>query len=124
MGVQSDSYWAMLINRGVQRFFLLSALHTRPMHGYELARSIREACAGCCDPTDAMIYPALRELVDGGYVVCHDETVAGRRRKVCRLTEKGEEAYRTAAAAWQRILGPLGKAVRTALEPAAPRIRN
>ena len=117
MEARSNNYWEMLINRGVQRFFLLSTLHERPMHGYELARTIRDACGGCCDPTDAMIYPALREMVDGGYVDCNDEVVAGRTRKVCRLTGKGEEAYRAAARAWQPVLGPLNNAVNTALRP-------
>ena len=117
MEAQSNNYWEKLINRGVQRFFLLFTLHQRPMHGYELARTIREACAGCCDPTDAMIYPTLRELVDGGYVLCRDEVVAGRTRKVCQLTKKGEEAYRAAARAWQHVLEPLNNAVNTALRP-------
>jgi PadR family transcriptional regulator, regulatory protein PadR len=114
---RSSNYWETLINRGVQRFFLLSTLHERPMHGYELARTIREACGGCCDPTDAMIYPTLRELVDGGYIDCRDEVVAGRTRKVCRLTDKGEEAHRAAATAWQHVLGPLSDAVNIALRP-------
>jgi len=114
---QRDTYWEMLINRSVQRFFLLWALHRRPMHGYELARSIKSACGGCCDPTDAMIYPALRDLIEGGLVECREETVSGRRRKVCRLTDAGEEAYREAAGAWQRIMGPLHEAVETALRP-------
>lgn len=112
-----NDYWTMLINRSVQRFFLLFALHERPMHGYELARTIREACAGCCDPTDAMIYPTLRELVDGGYVDSTDEVVGGRQRRVCRLTEKGEEAYRAGATAWQQMLNPLREAIDAALQP-------
>lgn len=119
MEARSNEYWEMLINRSVQRFFLLFALHQHPMHGYELARSIRDACGCCCEPTDAMIYPTLRELVDGGYVDCTDEIVAGRRRKVCRLTDKGEEAYRTAATAWQHMLGPLKQAVSAALQPSS-----
>jgi DNA-binding PadR family transcriptional regulator len=112
---ERNSYWEMLINRSVQRFFLLSGLHKRPMHGYELARAIKEACAGCCQPTDAMIYPALHDLISEGQVICREKTVGGRRRKVCRLTEKGEEAYREAARAWQRMLGPLAEAVDSAL---------
>ena len=117
MESSENTYWEMLINRSVQRFFLLCALHERPMHGYELARTISDACGGCCEPTDAMIYPALRDLVDGGYVDCQDEIVAGRTRKVCRLTDQGEEAYRAAARAWQRMLGPLNQAVDAALQP-------
>lgn len=117
MPTEDTPYWEMLINRSVQRFFLLWALHERPMHGYELARAIKSACGGCCEPTDAMIYPALKDLVEGGYVDCHEETVGGRRRKVCTLTEKGEEAYREAAGAWKRVLSPLTDAITTALEP-------
>ena len=120
MQAQGETYWGMLINRGVQRFFLLSALHRRPMHGYELARAIKNAC-GCCEPTDAMIYPALRDLIESGHVECREETVSGRLRKVCRLTERGEEAYREAAAAWQRVMGPLAEAVKTALGPSPKR---
>ena len=118
MEARSNSYWETLINRGVQRFLLLSVLHRAPAHGYEIARSIRDTCAGCCEPTDAMIYPALREMVDGGYIDCRDDVVGGRTRKVCRLTEKGEEAYRAAATAWQQMLDPLREAVDAALEPA------
>ncbi|MDI6856851.1 MAG: PadR family transcriptional regulator [Dehalococcoidia bacterium] len=113
---EQNGYWEMLINRSVQRFFLLAGLHERPMHGYELARAIRDACAGCCQPTDAMIYPALHDLISEGQVVCREVTVGGRRRKVCSLTEKGEEAYREAALAWQRMLGPLAEAVNEALK--------
>ena len=119
---QRDTYWEMLINRSVHGFFLLWALHGRPMHGYELARAIKDACAGCCEPTDAMVYPALRDLIESGHVECREETVSGRRRKVCRLTDGGEEAYREAAAAWQRIMGPLVEAVETALGP-SPKAR-
>jgi PadR family transcriptional regulator PadR len=119
----SNNYWEMLINRSVQRFFLLYALHEHPMHGYELARAIRDACGGCCEPTDAMIYPALREMLNGGYVDCRDEVVAGRTRKVCRLTDKGEEAYRAAATAWRQMLGPLDRAVDAALKPSRKRAR-
>jgi DNA-binding PadR family transcriptional regulator len=52
---------------------------------------------------EAMVYPALRDLVDGGYLDCHQEEVEGERRHVCRLTEKGKEAYLGAAGAWKRV---------------------
>lgn len=114
MEFQHREYWEMLINRSISRFFLLASLHQRAMHGYELGKAIAEACRGCCEPSDAMIYPALRDLVEGGYVVCEVEAQGARRRKVCRLTEKGEEAYRVAAGAWQRIMPALEEAVAAA----------
>lgn len=113
----SRGYWEMLINRSISRFFLLAALHQKAMHGYELAKAIAGACRGCCEPSDAMIYPALHDLLEGGYVVCEVEVQGARQRKVCRLSEKGEEAYRAAAGAWQSILPALQQAVTVGLGP-------
>jgi DNA-binding PadR family transcriptional regulator len=110
----------MLINRSVSRFFLLAALHQKAMHGYELAKAISGACRGCCEPSDAMIYPALHDLLEGGYVNCLVEAQGARQRKVCRLTEKGEAAYRAAAGAWQRIIPAVQQAAAAALGPSEP----
>ena len=115
MEFDRKEYWEMLINRSVSRFFLLAALSQRPMHGYELSKAISEACQGCCEPSDAMIYPALHDLLEGGYVECLVEAQGARQRKVCRLTEKGQEAYRAAAAAWQSIIPALHQAVAVAI---------
>ena len=115
MEFDSKQYWEMLINRSVSRFFLLAALNQRAMHGYELAKAISAACEGCCEPSDAMIYPALRDQMEGGYVDCLVEAQGARQRKVCRLTEKGQEAYRAAAASWQSIIPALHRAVTDAL---------
>lgn len=117
MEFDRKEYWEMLINRSVSRFFLLAALNQRAMHGYELAKAISVACEGCCEPSDAMIYPALRDLLEGGYVECIVEAQGARQRKVCRLTEKGQEAYRAAAEAWQSIIPALRQAVAIAVGP-------
>lgn len=115
MEFEGTEYWEKLINRSVGRFFLLSVLNQRAMHGYELAKAIGNVCEGCCEPSDAMIYPALRDLVEGGYVECLVEAQGARERKVCRLTEKGQEAYRAAATAWQRVMPALRQAVAVGL---------
>jgi DNA-binding PadR family transcriptional regulator len=111
-------YWEMLINRSASRLFLLAALSERPMPGYELARAIREACGGCCEPPDAMIYPTSHDLMKGGYLQCEVETQGGRQRKVCRLTEKGQEAFRAAAEAWGRFLPHIEEAIASGLKVA------
>jgi len=120
MDFDRKGYWETLISRSVARFFLLAALHQRAMHGYELAKAISAAGGGCCEPSDAMIYPALHDLLEGGYVECLVEAQGARQRKVCRLTERGEEAYRVAAAAWQRIIPALQQAAVAALGPSGP----
>ena len=98
-----EKYWDLLNRKSVSRFFLLAALSDRPQHGYELRRSIGQCCPGA-EPTDAMIYPTLKILLEGGYIACDVETGGTRDRKVCSLTPKGEAAYRAAARAWSRML--------------------
>jgi len=52
---------------------------------------------------DAMVYPAVRDLVESGYLDCRQEDTEGKRQHVCRLTEKGKEAYVATARAWERM---------------------
>jgi DNA-binding PadR family transcriptional regulator len=109
--MDTRAYWDSLIARSASRFFMLASLARRPMHGYELAKAIARACDNCCDPSDAMIYPAIRDLSQEGYIVCREERHGGRTRKVCELTERGWQAYRAAAEAWGHVLPYLSEAV-------------
>ena len=109
-------YWQMLASRGAGRFLVLAALQQRPRHGYELARAVTEACGGCCEPTDAMIYPTIRELTQGGYIVCRSEVQGRRERKVCELTDKGLRAFRAAAEVWGAVLPAIAGAVEAGLK--------
>jgi DNA-binding PadR family transcriptional regulator len=97
-------YWEKLISRSMYRFFLLHALRQKPMHGYELGKFIARACSGCCQPSDAMIYPTLHQLLESGHIECHTESKGGRERKVYALTHKGLESYTAAAEAWNKAL--------------------
>jgi DNA-binding PadR family transcriptional regulator len=113
-------YWRMLASRGTGRFLVLAALNERPRHGYDLARAVTVACDGCCEPSDAMIYPTIRELLAGGYIVCKTEAQGQRERKVCELTDRGREAYHAAAEVWSAVVPALQDAVRAGLAlPAA-----
>ena len=109
------AYWSVLASRGAGRFLVLAALHEQPRHGYELARAITQGCDGCCEPSDAMIYPTIRELTEGGYIVCRSEWQGQRQRKVCELTDRGREAYRAAATVWSAMLPGIRRAVEAGL---------
>ena len=115
------SYWRMLASRGTGRFLVLAALHEQPRHGYDLARAVTLACDGCCEPTDAMIYPTIKELSEGGYIVCRTESQGRRIRKVCELTDRGRDAYRAAAEVWSAVLPAIRNGVEAGLrlEPSA-----
>jgi len=107
-------HWETAIVRSAGRFFMLAVLAEQPRHGYDIAKRITELCGGCCAPSDAMIYPGIRDLTEAGLVACETESTGGRERKVCSLTPKGEEALRVASLAWSAHLPALQRVVELA----------
>jgi len=103
----SAGYWEASLLRGTGRLFMLAALADQPRHGYEIARRITALCGDCCEPSDAMIYPAIRDLEAAGLIACESEVHEGRNRRVCRLTESGREALAVAAGVWRQYLPAL-----------------
>lgn len=102
--LDQPEHWDLAVRRAVSRVFLLSALAERPMHGYELAQEIAVRSGECCAPSDAAIYPALRELQDGGYITCETVSQGKRSRNVCTLTDAGREVLAVAAESWGRVM--------------------
>ena len=97
------------------RFLLLAQLDKGPVHGYGINQAIKEACQGCCEPTEAMVYSTMKELQDGGYVDCRMEEHQGRQRRVCWLTDSGQEAFKAAARVWKQMIPTVQECVEVAL---------
>ena len=117
--MQDEAYWENLVKRSLCRFLLLSELAKGPVHGYGLNRAIQQACQGCCQPTEVMVYSTMKELMEGGYLESRMETEGGRRRRVCWLTSSGEEAFRAAARVWDKMLPQVQRSVDQAFKPGA-----
>jgi PadR family transcriptional regulator PadR len=94
------AYWNGLIKMSLSKFFILCVLQTRPMHGYEIARTVERTTNGCCSPAEGTIYPVLREFEQGGYVTARTEVVHGRQRKIYEITDRGRAAFQVAVEAW------------------------
>jgi PadR family transcriptional regulator, regulatory protein PadR len=94
------AYWQGTIKMSLSKFFVLCALHQKPMHGYEVVQAVNRTTKGCCSPTEGTVYPMLNEFEAGGYLTSHVDIVQGRERKVYALTRKGREAFQTAVDAW------------------------
>jgi DNA-binding PadR family transcriptional regulator len=114
----SREYWNGLIKMSLSKFFILCVLHTKPMHGYEIARTVERNTRGCCSPTEGTIYPVLREFEAGGYVTGRNELVNGRQRKVYTLTDKGRRAFAVAVEAWMEVTHRI-REVQEVTDPAA-----
>lgn len=94
------SYWRGTIKMSLSKFFVLSVLHRKPMHGYEVVQAVEKSTNGCCSPSEGTVYPVLNEFEAGGYLSSSEEVVQGRSRKVYALTEKGRDAFQVAVDAW------------------------
>lgn len=105
--LSSRTYWNGTIKMSLSKFFILRVLHDRPMHGYDIARTVERTTRGCCSPSEGTIYPVLREFEEGGYVTVESAIVGGRERKVYTLTERGREALRVAIDAWMEVTDAL-----------------
>jgi DNA-binding PadR family transcriptional regulator len=119
--LDSPQYWDLSVRRAVSRLFVLSSLAERPMHGYELAQAVAEGSGNCCAPSDASIYPTIRDLSEGGYITCEAESQGARKRNVCTLTDRGHDALETAAEAWGDVLPHLARVIKDARAQARER---
>ena len=113
--MQTEEYWESMVKRSLCRFLLLAQLAKGPAHGYGLNQAIKEACQGCCEPTEAMVYTAIKELNEGGYVACRTEQHLGRQRRICWLTPAGWASYKAAARVWEKVLPRIRESVEQAL---------
>jgi PadR family transcriptional regulator len=94
------AYWQGTIKMSLSKFFVLCALHHKPMHGYEVVQAVERTTKGCCSPTEGTVYPMLNEFEAGGYLTSHVDVVQGRERKVYAITRKGRNAFQTAVDTW------------------------
>jgi DNA-binding PadR family transcriptional regulator len=73
--------------RGDVKFIILAALNEKPMHGYDIMRTLEEMHKGKYRPSPGSVYPTLQMLEDGGFVT--SEQVDGKR--VYTITEAGKK---------------------------------
>jgi DNA-binding PadR family transcriptional regulator len=76
-------------------FGVLGLLKERPMHGYQLSRELGDSLGGFWRVSYGSLYPTLRRLEAAGAVeaVPGEAGSATRRKRVYRITEKGEKLF-------------------------------
>jgi DNA-binding PadR family transcriptional regulator len=73
---------------------VLGLLKERPIHGYQLSRELGDSLGGLWRVSYGSLYPTLRRLENDGAIESEagDERGA-RRKKVYRITPKGEQIF-------------------------------
>jgi PadR family transcriptional regulator PadR len=98
--------------RGHLETMVLSTLERGEAHGLEILRRLEEAGCGLLRLKEGSLYPALYRLEAAGEVkaVWEDEPHGrrGARRRIYRLTAKGQRKLSEGRVEWQQFVRILG----------------
>jgi PadR family transcriptional regulator PadR len=88
---------------GVPELVLLKLLQRRPMHGYDLVRSIKQETGDALAFGEGCVYPVLHKLESQGLLESRKTTVRGRERFVYHVTTSGKAKLKRSANEWTQI---------------------
>ena len=97
--------------KGHLDLLLLAALRAEPGHGYAVLSRMKEMSDGAFDVPEGTVYPALHRLQRRGLLASSWETVNGRRRRVYRITPRGEREFSGRRQAWERFSTGISRAL-------------
>ena len=87
--------------RGQLDALVLATLRDGPAHGYAVIEELKRRSEGAFDLAEGTVYPVLHRLEAEGLLASSWSSVAGRRRRVYRLTRRGESALAKREAEWR-----------------------
>lgn len=97
---------------------LLGVLSREPGHGYAVITTLREQTGGLLDLTEGAVYPALHRLEDVGSLTSTWEPVAGRRRRIYRVTSTGLTALQSEKRDWSALVTAVNSVLHPGSAPA------
>jgi PadR family transcriptional regulator PadR len=101
------------IKRGSAELAVLSVLAAGPLHGYEIAKRIRQDTGGVVSFDVAALYPVLYSMETRGWVRAHwEEALSGRRRRCYRLTTDGKRRLQPLRREWREFFRALNRLAR------------
>src|SRR5262245_60466980 len=100
--------------KGHLDFLILAAVEDRPAHGYAIVEALQRRSNGTFDLPEGTVYPALHRLERSGLLASRWLVVSNRRRRVYRLTTKGNRALTLYRKEWKHF----SQAITAGLEPA------
>ena len=94
--------------KGHLDLLLLATVGDGPLHGYAVCEELRRRSGGALDLPEGTVYPALHRLEAAGLLDSVWSADSGRRRRVYRLTRRGQAAFTTRQEEWRRFSGAVG----------------
>lgn len=96
--------------KGTLPMLILATLRDGELHGYHIARRIRERSGEALAPSEGSLYPTLHRLeAEGALEATWREGEGGPRRRYYRLTRSGLAALERAERDWATFAGGVNR---------------
>jgi transcriptional regulator len=98
---------------GTLEMLILQTLRRGPLHGYAIAREIRQVSGDVLLVEEGSLYPALQRLLREGMVAA-EWGMSSRNRKVrtYRITEQGQAQLQKDVTEFERLLAGIARVMR------------
>src|SRR5436190_1877231 len=97
--------------KGHADLLVLAALGEGPAHGYAIVEAVRTRSAGAFDLAEGTVYPALYRLERQGLLESSWSDAGARRRRIYRLTRRGQSALAAQRSDWRGYVDAMGAAL-------------
>ena len=105
--------------QGTFDVLVLRALSWGPMHGYAVARFIRQGSDGTFRVLDGALYTSLHRMEERGWIESEWGTSEkGKRARFYRLTAAGRRALRDQTRSWNDYVTAVARVMKATPEPA------
>ena len=100
---------------GTLYMLILRTLSRGPLHGYAIARRIKDASEDGLQVEDGSLYPALNRMLVKGWLAAEwGISVRNRKVRTYRITPEGEAKLDREVSAFERILAGIARVMRPA----------
>jgi PadR family transcriptional regulator, regulatory protein PadR len=80
---------------------VLAVLRDEPAHGYAVIEQLKLRSGGAFDLPEGTVYPVLHRLEADGLLSSAWSTASGRKRRVYKLTRRGQTAFTRQRNEWK-----------------------
>jgi transcriptional regulator len=100
---------------GTLYMLVLRALSRGPLHGYAIARRIKDTSANALEIEDGSLYPALNRMLVKGWLKAEwGLSENNRRARFYRLTAEGKQQLERETRGFEKLVMAIQRVLRTA----------
>src|ERR1700689_49480 len=100
---------------GTLYLLILRTLSAGPLHGYAIARRIKQSSADVLDVEEGSLYPALSRMLLKGWVVAEwGVSETNRKARFYRLTDEGRRQLVSEAGEFNKLVDAIQMVMKTA----------